>query len=232
MLEAELTRRNHGTDGGVDFTGKAAAAMILIMAVMAAPESAAATPCASTAACLEVLEAAQRGTQTLTARFTQTKRLSLLDEPLESSGFFAFRRPDRVLWRIESPEPLTVVIRGRDIHVPGLPTTGEAGLAMAPLAAMFTQLGAVFAGSLTAAGADFEVEAVADAEAIQLTLRPRHAAWQRMVRQIELRFMGPEWLLAGMHLDNGMGDRVEIALRDVRRNAEVPEAWFATDPGP
>jgi outer membrane lipoprotein-sorting protein len=78
--------------------------------------------CDSTDSCLRAIEAAQADARTVSARFTQTKHLSLLDEPLVSSGRFMFRRPDRIRLDIESPRPATIVITGREISIPGSPS--------------------------------------------------------------------------------------------------------------
>src|SRR5262245_636016 len=96
--------------------------------------------CMSTEDCLRVIEQAQHGTQTVSAEFVQVKHVTLLDEPLVSTGRFVFKRPDRVLLRVETPQAATVAINGRDVRIPNLPERDRQALAMTPVAAMFTQL--------------------------------------------------------------------------------------------
>src|SRR5260221_5677279 len=95
--------------------------------------------CDSTDACLKAVEAAQAETRTISAHFTQTKHLSLLEEPLVATGRFLFKRPDRMRLDIELPRPATILINGRDIHIPGMSESDQQQLAITPMAAMFTE---------------------------------------------------------------------------------------------
>lgn len=199
---------------------------LLLAVLWAAPARA---TCDSTDACLRALEVAQADTRTISARFVQTKYLSLLDEPLVSSGRFLFKRPDRMRLEIESPRPATILISGRDISIPGLQPQERQALASSPMAAMFTELGALFSGSPTALRAHFDVEAVAAADGIDITLVPTLPAWQRLFRRIGLRFVAPQFTVSRMRLDDSLGDRLEIDMRDVQRNVDLPDHLF-TDP--
>jgi outer membrane lipoprotein-sorting protein len=195
--------------------------------VCALVSPAAGAPCDSTDACLKVLAAAQASTQSIDARFVQTKHLSLLDEPLVSTGRFRFRRPDHVRLDVETPHPSTILIAGRSVTIPGLPATEQRAVADSPMAAMFTELGAVFAGNLDHAPAHFTIVARGEGDAIEVTLTPTAADFQRLFRTIALRFAGPDTMVTSMRLDDALGDRLEVELRDVRRNVELPDALFA-----
>jgi outer membrane lipoprotein-sorting protein len=199
-----------------------AAALLLILLAGAAE----AAPCDSTPACLAVLNAAQAATHSVDARFLQTKHLSLLDEPLVSTGRFRFRRPDHVRIDVETPRPSTMLIAGRSIRIPGLPASEQQALTGSPLAAMFIELGAVFAGNLQQAPAHFTVAARGGDDGIELTLTPTAPEYQRLFRTITVRFAGPETMLQSMRLDDALGDHLELELRDVRRNVDLPDAIF------
>ncbi len=196
------------------------------------PAAGAAAACASTPACLQVIEAAQRDTRTITADFVQVKHISLLDEPLTSTGRFVFKRPDRIRLQIDKPQPALIVINGHDVQMPNLPERERKALAMAPVATMFQQLGAIFTGNTQALQEGFEVSAAAvagaDPPAIAVDLQPRLAAWQQMFRTIHIRFAGAHWMAQEIRLENGLGDRLEISLRNVQRNTDVPDAIFET----
>ena len=195
--------------------------------VCALVSPAAGAPCDSTDACLKVLAAAQASTQSIDARFVQTKHLSLLDEPIVSTGRFRFRRPDHVRLDVETPHPSTILIAGRSVTIPGLPATEQRAVAESPMAAMFTELGAVFAGNLDHAPAHFTIVARGEGDAIEVTLTPTAADFQRLFRTIALRFAGPDTMVTSMRLDDALGDRLEVELRDVQRNVELPDALFA-----
>jgi outer membrane lipoprotein-sorting protein len=190
------------------------------------------TRCTTTKACLQVIQEAQQDVHTLAAEFVQVKHVSLLDEPLVSSGRFIFKMPDRILLRIEQPQPLTVTIQGRDVHIPNLPERERQALGMVPMTAMFTQLSAIFSGSLQAVEQGFEVSAAQEDTAIQVDLVPRQEAWKRVFRAIHLRFAEPGLFAQQIRLDDALGDSLEITLRDVQRNIDIPDSMFdvATPP--
>ena len=50
--------------------------------------------------------------QTLSSDFSQERVLSLLKEPLISSGRFAYEKPDRLYWEIVKPSPMGFVVQG------------------------------------------------------------------------------------------------------------------------
>lgn len=204
--------------------------MCVTLAASLAGVAPALAECSSTEACLRAIEAAQRETRTIEADFVQVKHLSLLDEPLTSSGRFVFKRPDRIRLQVDQPQPTTIVINGKDVSIPSLmnlPASEKQAIAMAPIAGMFTQLGAIFTGSTRTLQEGFEVAArQADADTIEVKLKPRVAAWQRLFRSIEIHFGGPDLLAQQLRLEDGFGDQLDITLRNVQRNRDVPDASF------
>lgn len=202
-------------------------AWVAIALVGALRAAAPAASCDSTETCLAVLHAAQASTRTIDARFVQTKHLSLLDEPLVSTGRFRFRRPDHVRLDVETPRPTTILIAGRSVTIPGMAAAEQTAVAGSPMAAMFTELGALFAGTLDRAPAHFRIDARGAGDAIEVTLTPTAPDYQRLLRTITLRFGGPATLIQSMRLDEALGDYLEVELRDVHRNVELPDAIFA-----
>ena len=183
--------------------------------------------CDSTPTCLQQLGAAQTDLRTLNARFVQTKYVSLLNEPLISSGRFRFKRPDKVRLDIDMPQPATVLIDGRKVSLPGVDAADMQGMAATPMTAMFTELGALLGGQLDQAPAHFAIEARARDDQIVVTLTPTLPDWQRLFRTIGLTFAGQPLAISTMRLDDSLGDRLEIEMRDVQRNVELPDAIFA-----
>ena len=196
---------------------------LAVVAVVVAGGPAAAAPCAGTDACLQLIEASQRTTRALCARFEQTKHLSLLAEPLVTRGQFAFREPDQVLWRVDEPA-ITVHIDRNGIHLPDVPGLKDEVAALAPFSAMMRQLSGLFTGSLNAVRTTFEVTAAPDGGAIRIHLVPRDPQWQRMFRSIDVWFAQPEWIVTALHIDEALGDSLDIRFSDLHRNDAVANA--------
>jgi len=185
--------------------------------------------CQSTPECLREVQAAQQGTDTVSARFVQTKSLSLLAQPLVSRGRFLFKRPDHVVWQVEEPQAATVVIDGQGIHIPGLSARDRQALAMVPARALTSQLGAIFSGTTAGLEGEFDVTARDDGGAVLVHLVPRRPETGQLFRTIDLRFPRPLRFVQTITLEDAVGDRVEVGFEDVRVNVEVPDSAFTVD---
>jgi outer membrane lipoprotein-sorting protein len=202
--------------------------MLLVPAgVVALATSARAARCTSTEACLQQIEAAQRGTASIQARFTQTKNMSLLQQPLVATGRFSFKRPDRVRWQIEQPDPATVIINGGQLIVPGLPEEERKALSTVPVATALAQFSALFAGDVSAMHESFDVTAENRDAGIDVRLVPRQQSMHGMFTRIDLSFAAPDLTLRMIRLENQLGDRVEVVFEDVVVNAALADSLFA-----
>lgn len=203
------------------------AAPSLALVVSLAASIAAAATCNTTAECLAEIEKAQRQTKSMTASFVQVKHLELLDEPLTSRGVISFRRPDRMRLEIVDPIATTVLIKGREIHIPGLSEKDKQAMAMAPASAMFMQLGAVFTGDTASLNEGFEVEArPTAADGIEVTLVPKVEAWRKVFRRMQIEFAGADRSARQIRLDDALGDRLEVSLENVKLNPDLPDSLF------
>ncbi len=192
---------------------------------------AAAAVCASTPECLQAVERLQGATRTLSADFTQVKHVSLLTEPVVSTGHLLVKRPDHVLVRILTPNPLTVRINNGELDIPGMSERDRQALAMAPVTGLGGSLGAIFSGSISALAQNFDVTATGDAAGVTMRLVPKDATVRQSVRAIALRFEGPELLIRRVQLDDALGDTLEITLDRVQRNVDIPDTVFTTKDG-
>lgn len=197
----------------------------LAVALVAFVASRAFAVCDSTDACLHAIEESQRSTRAVSARFEQTKHLSLMNEPLVSRGQFAFKQPDQVLWQIEEPA-ITVRIDRTGVHLPNIPNAEAEVAALGPFSNMMRELSGVFTGSLGTVRKTFDVRAEGDERAIHVHLMPRNAEWQRMFRSVALSFALPDLTMKSIHIDEALGDSLDIIFTDVHRNDAAAEAAF------
>jgi outer membrane lipoprotein-sorting protein len=204
--------------------------LLLSLSIVLVARGTAHAGCTSTDSCLHAIETAQRDTRTLAADFVQVKHVSLLNEPLESTGHLVFKRPDRILLRIDTPQAATIVVSGHEVRIPNLPERERQALALAPMVDMFTQLGAIFTGATDTLRQGFVATAREEGDAIRVELVPRQAAWKQRFRSIELRFAGAERVAQVIRLEDGLGDNLEITLHNVQRNGDVPDSTFDLAP--
>jgi outer membrane lipoprotein-sorting protein len=197
--------------------------IVLTTAVLVTHAAVAFAVCESTDACVRAIAASQRETRTLAARFEQTKHLSLMSEPLVSRGQFAFKAPDQVLWQIDEPK-VTVRIDQHGVHLPDLPNAEAEMAALGPLGEMMRELTGLFTGSLGSVQKSFDVTATGDAAAIRLRLVARSSRGPQMFRSIDLTFAAPALVIDTIHIDEDLGDSLEIVFSDVHRNDAVADA--------
>lgn len=194
----------------------------MVLAALAGAAGASAV-CESTDACLRAIEASQRETRALAARFEQTKHLSLMSQPLVTRGRFAFKAPDEVLWQIDDPK-VTVRIDQRGVHLPDLPAAEAEMASLGPFSEMMRELSGLFRGSLATVQRSFDVTATGDTAGIRVHLVPRSPQWQGMFRSIDLTFAAPDLVMQAIHIEESLGDSLDIVFSDVHRNDGVANA--------
>ncbi len=193
---------------------------------------AAAGVCASTAECLAVIDRVQQDTRTISAHFAQVKHVSLLEEPITSSGHLLLKRPDHILIRIDNPQPATVRINKGQVEIPNLPEHERQALSMAPMAGMFGNIDALFSGSLKGMQEKFDIAATGDSGGIDVRLIPRDESLKQSFHTIELRFDGPQVLIHRIRIEDALGDHLELTLQNVQRNVDIPDAVFTAKDTP
>ncbi len=60
----------------------------------------------------DLLRNAVSGIQTVNSEFRQERRLSMLKEPVFSSGRFSFEKPDKLRWETTGPDPFGFFVNG------------------------------------------------------------------------------------------------------------------------
>lgn len=178
---------------------------------------------------LREIEQARGKIRTLQARFVQTKHLKLLEKPLVSRGRFAFQSPDRLLWLIEEPASLRIVVRGERVFLPGLSARDQEALGSSGLAALLRDMSTIFEGPLGQLQDSFDLSISTQADAIDVMLVPRLESWKRMFRNMQLRLARPHLLVERLRLEESVGDSVEIVFDQLERNIDLPESEFDTN---
>ncbi len=196
---------------------------MILLVLCCLPQHGLAQICEGSEACLRLIEQHQRSTRSLSARITQTKILSLMDQPLVSRGRFAFRAPDSVLWQLDDPA-ITVRIDAQGIHIPNRPEVEKEISAMAPFHRVMREMSGLFTGDLAGASGAFTVTAGGEGDAIVVKLVPRQDSWKRLFQQIKLTFAAPHFVIRQIRMEEALGDRVEIEFSDLHRNDAEADA--------
>jgi outer membrane lipoprotein carrier protein len=201
---------------------RAALAVALLPALAAAPGPAPATVPPASAPEPAALAARVQGfyerTRDLEARFTQTYTYAGFGRRQVSSGTLRVKKPGRMRWDYDRPEPKTIAVTGKRLvqyepeeHQAYVDEAFDASAMSAAVTFLLGEgeLAKEFELALDGAGA--------------LLLRPKVA--DPRVESIALT-VGPEGEVTGTRVVDGAGNVNELRFEKVRRNVGLPDSAF------
>lgn len=165
----------------------------------------------------------------LRGTYVQTAAIPLLSQPVESRGSLAFSRPDRLVWRTETPAPSVFVMDGTRVGVawPELGVKEQVDLASRPewlrvVRAMMVWM----AGDLDQVSQDYRVTWRASTPPVAV-LEPRDETLARMFSRLELTFAGEPLAVTSLVLSAPDGAVFTYQFSSLEPNVELPAATFA-----
>lgn len=174
---------------------------------------------------VERVKAEQQKLKTLEARFVQIQESSLLAAPSKSAGHFSYSAPDRVRWEYESPNPISVVIRGEQM------TTWYRDLKRAEVIKIgrysnqvFKYLGA--SGNMQSLLEYFDVRLATSSrkgEPYRLELTPRFQRIAKRLKSMTLWIDDATFLPVHLRYVEADGDTMEYLFENLKRNGRIPE---------
>jgi len=162
---------------------------------------------------LEALRATLRRTESVSARFKQTRHWAALQDGLETQGRFEYRKGGRLLWHTNPPAESDLVIEGQtaSIRYPALGTTQTIDFSAEPgIGKVFESIRAVLQADLEHLQSMFEVTIERKAP-LTLALTPRSKELARVVHRIRLEF-DAQLRLVHVVLEEGAGDLTDIVF--------------------
>lgn len=147
-----------------------------------------------------------------TARFVEHRMLQMVATPLQSSGVLRYTAPDRLEKQTLLPRPTRLVLVGGRVTIEREgESTQTISLADYPeIAALVEGLRATMAGDFPTLQRYFEMGLEGNAGAWTLTLRPRQARMQTLVR--EMRVAGSGGVVSRVDTIETDGDRTETLI--------------------
>jgi len=178
---------------------------------------------------LQAFDAAQRRTGTMTARFTEEKRLRLLAAPVVSHGEFSFSRPNRVRWEFRDPEPKVFIItEGMYVaYYPGLRRAEEVPFSQFVGKRLFRFIGVGQSIADLGKYYDFSLKPPSDLEGTHLlVLTPRRKGLQERIAELRIWVDDDTSLPRRIAYVEAEGDSTVITFQDVRANVDIAETRF------
>lgn len=203
------------------------------LAVLLATPTAEAASSTRVGELVERVRAACAGVRDLSAAFHQTASNRSLGQVQEASGVLLLKRPGKMRWEYQKPEPRLYVTDGKTLwaYNPG----DKQVMVQEVEAAFSSRLPLAFLAGDCELRKEFEVSLVENAATraagtALLDLKPKQpeAGIARMLLEISPKTA----LVEKATLFDAVGNTTVIALRDVKVNAGVPDAQFTFSPPP
>jgi outer membrane lipoprotein-sorting protein len=145
------------------------------------------------------------------AQFHERKYLSLLTEPVDSSGELFFSPPDRLEKRTTSPKPETVIVDRKQVTLERGGRKRTLGLRENPgIAVLVESIRSTLAGDLDSLSHTYAVQLEGDASKWRLVLRPLDASLASLVERIEIGGVDAE--VRSVEIFQADGDRSVMTI--------------------
>lgn len=145
------------------------------------------------------------------ATFVETKRIAMLDKPIESSGELLYTAPDRLEKRTLKPKPESMTVQGGELAVERGGRKYQVQLQSQPhLAAFIDSIRGTLAGDRKALERSYQLSLDGTADRWQLQLLPLDQGMQAVVRRI--RIAGVRDQVKSVEIVQADGDSSTMAI--------------------
>jgi outer membrane lipoprotein-sorting protein len=139
------------------------------------------------------------------ATFVETKHISMLDRPIESSGELLFTAPDRLEKRTLKPKPESMIVQGGELSIERGGRQYRVQLQAQPqLAAFIDSIRGTMAGDRQSLERNYRLELQGTQQAWVLQLVPRDNQMRGVIRQI--RISGAQDQVKSVEISQADGD--------------------------
>lgn len=168
--------------------------------------------------------------KTFIAKFVQTKKTYLLQEPLHSEGLIYFDFTGRMLLKVTSPSPLMVLLKNNLllIYYPDLSKTEERHLGRTDnILKKYFGIGQ----SIGELKKQYEIQLISKTHSggYHLRLIPKEEKIARYIDSIEVVVSPKNWLPEQIHFKEVKGDYTSLRLQFLSVNEPLPTGIFKID---
>jgi outer membrane lipoprotein carrier protein len=178
---------------------------------------------------LDGFDQAQKNTTTLVARFTEEKRLRLLQRPVVSHGELFFLRPNQVRWEYLEPDRKVFVITEEQYvaYYPALKRAEEVPIKRFVGRRLFRFMGLGQSIDDLGRSYDFALAAKADLPGTRLlVLTPRKKKVRERMAEMKIWVDVTTFLPRKLQYVEADGDSTVLTFHDLRPNVEIAGSRF------
>ena len=186
------------------------------------------TPIADLESFRQRLSIANKQYTTITCDFTQYKQLTIMDEPLVSSGEFCFRQEDKIRLDYTTPSPYLIVLNGQKVKIT---TEGKSNVydmaSYQMVTVMKSMLSSCLLGDFSGAGRDYQMSVSESKSAYLVEIEPRNKKIRKYLCKIEVVFDKTNLSVDQLIVREPSGDYTRHVFTNKKFNLPLPEQLFS-----
>lgn len=175
------------------------------------------------------LEQTSKKTHTIDSDFVQEKKLSFLNNKIESKGHFSFKKENLLRWEYNEPYAYLIIIDGEKILIDDENEQNEFDMRSNKL---FEEINRVMLGTVQGTifqGNDFEASYFESNENYLVQAKPKLKGMQEALSQIDIYFDKTNLMVAEVKLIEKSGDYTSIKFFNKRLNVPIADEKFRLD---
>jgi len=173
------------------------------------------------------LKATSESIHTIQAEFTQTKKMSILQDEVVSKGKFYFQEKDQIRWEIITPDPYIVVINGYKMTVQNKSKTKTYDTKAHKMFGRINEtMMATIKGSFGEQNSGYKEEYMESKDFYQLKLTPTENEGKKFLSVIEIYFDKTTYDVSSLKMVEKEGDFTEIKFFNKVLNGTIPASTF------
>ena len=165
---------------------------------------------------------------TIKCDFTQYKHLTIMDEPLVSSGEFCFSKEDKVRLDYTAPSPYLIVLNGQKVSITKEGKSNVYDMASYQMVTvMKTMLSSCLLGDFSGAGRDYLMSVSENKSAYLIEIEPRNKKIRKYLRKIEVIFDKTNLSVDQLIVREPSGDYTRHVFSNKKFNLPLSEQLFS-----
>jgi len=159
--------------------------------------------------------------------FVQYKYLTIMDEPLVSSGRFYYQQDDKIRLDYFQPSPYLIVLNGQKVKIVVGGKTNVYDMSAYQMITMIkSMLSACLFGDFSGAGRDYRMSVTEDKTVYQVNIEPLNRRMKRYLQKIEISFDKKDFSVNQLLVREPSGDSTRHVFSNKKFNSPLPDDLF------
>lgn len=178
-------------------------------------------------AVMQKLMQTSKSTQSVSAKFTQEKTMSIVPNPIVSKGLFFFKQPEQIRWEYQSPFKQLMIIANGKVIVQDEKKTKEQDISKNMAARELKKLiSGMVSGQMLQSNKQFKTTVYENADNYKLVLIPTNPNLKNYIASVHHYFTKNTLQTNRVEIMEKGGDKTVISFDNVQVNGTINDSMF------